>query len=775
MTSREGEERGQSSLPAPPGETAENNNGNLQQQRLETPPITMPQGTSTPVNASNSQPQYPGGDQVALFNMLRAQVEYYFSPQNLGRDSYLRNMLTDAPTKAHHQPPPPQNMALMTPIEVIANFPKVWNICASFGVPEPPAVLLGKALQGSTMITMSADGAWIGPTLQQLPPFTGGSGGGGGGGVSTSAPPSPSPSLGPPSSIAAGGAPQFPQQSPYNMAPYPPPQMMMLPMQQPDGTILHQSFPPPYYMGGGPPPPPNNQNSNNNRPLSRAGSTSPSSASQEDAWSIPSQTKASPKISMVSATSVASLSSLSEQQHQQQSLVQQPPPYGGPMMGQQQQQPPYPMHSQQFLSPPYGVPLQPYPPYYNPQHPQQQHMHPANVMPPPGVRYGGTPPPPPPRGYPPPYPYPGMMPPPPPPPPQYIGDGYPPPHPHGYPPRHQPNVGDNHHRKGGGGGGSFDGPKKHHDGGGSGSKKKKKNKNNFDKKRGNDSNYGYRSPNNFGQQQQQQQQHNYGGGGNASSSPHFNNKYPKQHARKGGDTTTNNEQQKNKNGGGKEEKAVLNPFDFPGLDGKAATESSAKAATAKDETLVGYASALLKKKENDSSTTKMTAAASAVALPEDEDDNNMMQQTEAMEKEILSEFHDLSIHESPGSIGMKQYDTPVLVDKTDGCNTVETSPSSTDNGVVSPQSPTDENSQSIPLEMVNKASATEQNPRVDVEGSVELAPLPPPPAAVVEHETLGDDNPVNDNKEQNTEVEKPAAPAAWGSKRLFADVVASQK
>ena len=390
-------------------------------------------------------------------------------------------------------------------------------------------------------------------------------------------------------------------------------------------------------------------------------------------------------------------------------------------------------------------------------------------MPPPGVRYGGPPPPPPPppRGYPPPYPYPGMMPPLPPP--QYVGDGYPPPHPHGYPPRHQPNVGDNHHRKGGG---SFDGQKKNHDG----YKKKKKN-HNFEKRRSNDSNYGYRSPNNFGQQQQQQPI--YGGGGGASSSPHYNNRYPKHHDKKGGDTNTNDHRNE----------TVLNPFDFPGLDGKAASESTVKAATASDEKLVGYASALLKKNEkvNHSSTTKATAASSALTSSENgDDDNNMTRQTEAMEKEILSEFHDLSIHESDpveqhhgisNNNDKKQCDTPIAVDKTDGCNTVETSPSSTENGVVSPQSATnDSNSSPILPETVIK-SPSEENPRVDLEeGEGSSAVVPPPAAAeTVKQHKVEDDIQVNDKKEQNAKVERPAAPAAWGSKRLFADVVASQK
>ena len=793
---RDGDERGQLLSTAPgSAETANdyyssdgiiNHHQNIPQQQQQ-------QGSNSPANyqLQQQQQQYSGGDQTALFNMLRAQVEYYFSPQNLGRDNYLRNMLSDPTSKRQHQPPPPQNLQLMIPIEVISNFPKVWNICASFGaatgmmMPEPPPVLLGRALQGSAIVTISQDGAWIGPTSQQLPPFTG------------SAPPSPSPSQGPPvATIAAGRAPpQFPNIMSHSnnnnmMSPYPPPQMVMIPMQQPDGTIVHQSFPHPYYIRPPPPPPPNSNN--NNRPLTAAGSESPSSASLEDAGSIPSHTnKESSKISVASAQSAASLSSLSEQPsqvqmmqaHQQQQYQSQ---YGGPMMMGQQPPGGYPMSPlppQQFVvPPPYAVPMPPYPPYYNPQ--QLQQMYPPNFMPPPpGVRYGGPgggggggPPPPPPHGYPsgngppPPYPYPGMMPPPPAQ--QFVGDGYPPPHPYGYPPRHQPNVGDN--RKGGGGGGSFDGQKKHQDGYNNNNKKKKNNKNNnFDRKRSND----HHHHQNFGQQQ------NYGGSvgsGSAPSSPHFNNRYQKQHAKKGGqvDGQPNN---------GDRKETVLNPFDFPGLDGNTASTDSSqqKASTASDQKLVGYASALLKKNEkgNDNAAGKATAAAAVqpvVTSPENEDGNTITQQTEAMEKEILSEFHDLSIRgndqtDNYDNIDNKQYDahvTPTVEDKTDGY-TVETSPSSTDNGVASPQSTNNGNSLlTEPTPKTLEATPTpKQIPRVDLEEREGSAPSP-----AVEQQKLVNDNKVDDNQEQNTEVEKPKAkqPAAWGAKRLFADVVASQ-
>jgi len=393
-------------------------------------------------------------------------------------------------------------------------------------------------------------------------------------------------------------------------------------------------------------------------------------------------------------------------------------------------------------------------------------MYQPNFMPPPGGRYGspgGGLPPPPPRGYhggvpPPPYPYQGMMQPPPPP--HFVGDGYPPPHPHGYPPRYQPNVGDN--RKGGG---SFDVQKKVQDG----YKKKKKNNNNFDRKRGNDQhhhNYGYRSPN-LGQQQ------TYGGTGSAPPSPHFNNRYQNQHEKMGGesDKQTNNEAGKG---------AVFNPLDFPGLDGKAASDTTQrKTVTAPDEKLVGYASALLKRNEKGNASSTGKTAPSAVKSPENVDDNTMTQQMEAMEKEILSEFHDLSIRENEHAehydINNKKYDANVTSeaeDKTDG-HTEETSPTSTDNDVASPQSTGNGNSLTIlpePNTKTPEANPPKQISRVDLEEGEGSAPLP-----VVEQLKPARDNKNDDDEEPNIEVEKPKPPAAWGSKRLFADVVASQK
>ena len=767
--------------------TADANHQNPQQlpqqeQRLGTPTMQMIQGGTKNVG---------GGDH--LLNMLRAQVEYYFSAQNLGRDSYLRNMLSSEQARQQqqqqHRPPPPSGMQLVTPIEVIANFPKVWNICSSFAAnagqpPEPPAVLIVKALQGSSIVTISSDGAWIGPTSQQLPPFTG------------SAPPSPSPSGMPPATITAQQQ-QFLHQQ--NLSPYPPPQMMVIPMQQPDGTIVHQSFPPPPYFMGPPPPPATatssiNSNNNNNRQATEGGGggTDSATASLEDG-SIPSQMKASSSKISVNSASAASLSSLSEQQPQVQMIQQaqqQQQQFGGPMMGQAGQPPlpppppgpggypmsPLPPHMQQFIMPPYGVPMPPYPPYYNP-----QQMYPPNFMPPPPPPPppGGNGSGPPPRGVgfpPPPYPYPGM-------PSQFMGDGgYPspyPPHPHGYPPRHnQPNIGDN--RKGGGGG-SFDGQKKHNNQ----KKKNRNNNNNFEmKQRGNDNNnYGNRSPN-FGQQQ--------GYGGSAPSSPYFNNRHQKQyHHKKGGHDDNHHHHHINNEGGGGGGGKVFTSSDFPGLDGKAAIEGSTqvKATTPSDDgkKLSGYASALLKKnedkKDDDGSIGKEVVAPSKPI--ENGDDDNIAQQTAAMEKEILSEFHDLSFAgknedavEHDRNSPSKKHVAMAADDKTDGY-TVETSPSSTtDNGAMSPQS---NNGNSLPKLQESatkspKATVQEPIPIVHLETKGHEESSSPVLEQQQQHNAKDDKGVDNSLKPQCTEVEKPKPepPAAWGSKRLFIDVLASQ-
>jgi hypothetical protein len=110
---------------------------------------------------------------AVLLARLRAQIEFYFSPQNLSKDTYLRSLLVAVDDdgvngKVH--------------ISIIAAFPKVRELCANHGrgplapqdaaderLPAQPA-LLQKALDGSQVVEISKDLNWIRP-MHQLPPL----------------------------------------------------------------------------------------------------------------------------------------------------------------------------------------------------------------------------------------------------------------------------------------------------------------------------------------------------------------------------------------------------------------------------------------------------------------------------------------------------------------------------------------------------------------------------------------------------------------------------
>jgi hypothetical protein len=244
---------------------------------------------------------------------------------------------------------------------------------------------------------------------------------------------------------------------------------------------------------------------------------------------------------------------------------------------------------------------------------------------------------------------------------------------------------------------------------------------------------------------------------------------------------------------------MFSSSDFPGLDGNTASlQMKVIAPDNEGKKLVGYASALLKKNDTrDDSTAKVAKSAAGTAVPTSkfpemdgaDDDNNM---TQAMEKEILSEFHDLSIigsedfhrvNNDNSSNGKDDahnhhhYGTPSTADdKTEGI-TVETSPSSTENGVAS-SSPQSNNGNSVsilpetcvpktPESTVNTHQLTISRVDLDEKGSSSSSPPAAPPV-------LSADDKVKNNVTQNAEVETPKPPTAWGSKRLFADVVASQ-
>ena len=90
-------------------------------------------------------------DEATLLARLRAQVEFYFSPQNLARDTFLTSLL--------------KQYGNAVPLETIAYFPKVRELHAigrlgMVNVPPhamPPAdpFLLCRALEKSLVVTVS--------------------------------------------------------------------------------------------------------------------------------------------------------------------------------------------------------------------------------------------------------------------------------------------------------------------------------------------------------------------------------------------------------------------------------------------------------------------------------------------------------------------------------------------------------------------------------------------------------------------------------------------
>lgn len=93
-------------------------------------------------------------------NPLRSQIEFYFSPENLAKDAFLQSQLKAS------------DHIGAVPMHTICNFPKVRQINAflnNFGhlplhmLPMADPRLVRMALQGSSVVTVSQDGAWISP------------------------------------------------------------------------------------------------------------------------------------------------------------------------------------------------------------------------------------------------------------------------------------------------------------------------------------------------------------------------------------------------------------------------------------------------------------------------------------------------------------------------------------------------------------------------------------------------------------------------------------
>lgn len=145
-------------------------------QPVPVPPPPYPQQLqqqplpATAMNAANVNPNHtntsPGGGPTAspkidahLLSRLRAQIEFYFSPQNLSRDNYLRSVLYHYGGAA-------------APLSVIASFPKVRELVSTtLGAPNAPAdpSLLMRALEGSGIVAVTPDALWISPLLPMPP------------------------------------------------------------------------------------------------------------------------------------------------------------------------------------------------------------------------------------------------------------------------------------------------------------------------------------------------------------------------------------------------------------------------------------------------------------------------------------------------------------------------------------------------------------------------------------------------------------------------------
>lgn len=206
-----------------------------------------------------------------------------------------------------------------------------------------------------------------------------------------------------------------------------------------------------------------------------------------------------------------------------------------------------------------------------------------------------------------------------------------------------------------------------------------------------------------------------------------------------------------------------------------------------DKKLVGYASALLKKhqavnapvKDGD---TQTTTGGSSV----DNDEGDVHRQTEEMEREILAEFHDLSMHgtdeEDDGLPPVSVADAASVGDNTAGSGRGG-------NGASSVEPPTslaaEHNESAIPSESKTEATVNESIgsqstlPSNDDQSSKQMPALPDEFDTGADDGSIGEgggvlssneENFVNEGTDGSSAVE-PKAPGAWGKKLLFADVM----
>ena len=196
------------------------------------------------------------------------------------------------------------------------------------------------------------------------------------------------------------------------------------------------------------------------------------------------------------------------------------------------------------------------------------------------------------------------------------------------------------------------------------------------------------------------------------------------------------------------------------------SQQAIKSSTSGDQQS-SYATALLKKKEAESEKKKEEDTAPIVTTTDNNDVDSITRQTEEMEREILSEFHDLSLigdeknDSFPSSPwAAKNHKGMSADDKTEG-QTVGTT------GTAS-SSPSMPNNNSMPIlpgrfpetySSVESPTKQHQQPAIEVStnGSVDYVS---PPDIAAEPPTAKDQ--MSSSSEQST-------PKVWGSKR-FADV-----
>lgn len=193
--------------------------------------------------------------------------------------------------------------------------------------------------------------------------------------------------------------------------------------------------------------------------------------------------------------------------------------------------------------------------------------------------------------------------------------------------------------------------------------------------------------------------------------------------------------------------------------------------------LAGYASALLKKNDaadNSSSgwenaNKSDTTALAAVTATANNEVDSLTRQTEEMEREILSEFHDLSL------IGKNDVTNANHRQQGPHCETVGTASSSTMDTIqptnklpILPAGPFGNNA-----DYSSETSKTKSEPVIDVTNSQDF---PPSNTTTVEDPCIppkeGTQPPLVSNDDQMHAVEKPkSTTGAWGAKTLLADVI----